>query len=121
MASWILFGGTAVFTFLASTILMPRIERYSQGAAIDFYKERRGEDCYVRPLGYKTYAHLFYAQKPIPSNPDSYDQNWLLHGDIDKPVYFVTKLGRTDRLKDLPQLKELYRKNGFVFLKREKE
>jgi len=45
---------------------------------------------------------------------------WLLTGDIDKPVYFVSKVDREDRFSGYPQLKELYRKNGFVFLKREK-
>jgi hypothetical protein len=34
------------------------------------------------------------------------------------PVYFVTKIDREQNYK-YPQLKELYRKNGFVFLKRE--
>ena len=118
-AAYTLFGGTAIVIFLASAIIIPKIERYSQGAAIDFYKARQGEDCYVHPLGYKTYAHLFYTQKPKPANPKSYDQEWLLTGDIDKPVYFVTKVDRLDRIGDYPELKELYRKNGFVFYKRE--
>jgi 4-amino-4-deoxy-L-arabinose transferase-like glycosyltransferase len=118
-AAYTLFGGTAIVIFLASAILVPKFERYSQGAAIDFYKERKGEDCYVHPLGYKTYAHLFYFQKPKPDNPNSYDQNWLLTGDIDKPVYFVTKVDRLERIGDYPELKELYRKNGFVFYKRD--
>lgn len=118
-AAWTLFGGTAIVIFLASAIIIPKVERYSQGAAIDFYKERKGEDCYVHPLGYKTYAHLFYTQKPKPVNPKSYDQAWLLTGDIDKPVYFVTKVDRLDRIGEYPELKELYRKNGFVFYKRE--
>ena len=119
-AAWIFFCGTAVVVFLASAIIVPKVERYSQGAAIDFYAERRGEDCYVTPLGYKTYAHLFYTQKPRPQNEKSNDLEWLLTGDIDKPVYFVSKLDRTDRFSGYPQLKELYRRNGFVFLKREK-
>jgi 4-amino-4-deoxy-L-arabinose transferase-like glycosyltransferase len=118
-AAWTLFGGTAIVIFLASAIIVPKVERYSQGAAIDFYKERQGEDCYVHPLGYKTYAHLFYTQKPKPTNEKSYDQEWLLTGDIDKPVYFVTKVDRLDRIGDYPELKELYRKNGFVFYKRD--
>jgi hypothetical protein len=118
-AAWIYFGGTAIVIFLAATIIVPKVERYSQGAAIDFYKERKGEDCYVRPLGYKTYAHLFYTQKMKPENENAYDQNWLLTGAIDKPVYFVTKSDRIDRYQHYTDIKELYRKNGFVFLKRD--
>jgi hypothetical protein len=118
-AAWIFFGGTAVVIFLAAAVIVPKVERYSQGAAIDFYIQRQGEDCYVRSLGYKTYAHLFYTQKPKPVNPNSYDVDWLLTGAIDKPVYFVTKTKRIDRFSGYPGLIELYRKNGFVFLKRE--
>ncbi|HJW28112.1 MAG TPA: hypothetical protein VJ508_02555, partial [Saprospiraceae bacterium] len=116
-AAYIMFVGTALVIFIASTVIVPKIERYSQGAAIDFYEARKGEDCYVRPLGYKTYAHLFYFQKPKDARPESYDQNWLIAGPVDKPVYFVSKVDRIDKFK-FPQLKELYRKNGFVFLER---
>ncbi|HZV70274.1 MAG TPA: glycosyltransferase family 39 protein [Saprospiraceae bacterium] len=118
-AAWILFGGTAIVVFMASTILIPKIERYSQGAAIDFFIQRQGEDCYVQTLGFKSYGNLFYTHKVKPSDDKSYDMQWLLSGDIDKPVYFVTKINLTDQYKDYPDLKELYRKNGFVFLRRD--
>ena len=118
-AAWIFFGGTAVTIFLASAIVVPKIERYSQGAAIDFFIERRGEDCYVNTLGYKSYAQYFYTQKEKPTNENYYDQEWLLTGAIDKPAYFVSKINRLDRYSKYTELKEIYRKNGFVFLKRE--
>ncbi|MEO8764244.1 MAG: glycosyltransferase family 39 protein [Ginsengibacter sp.] len=118
-AAWVLFGGTAIVIFLASVIIVPKVERYSQGAAIDFFIERQGEDCYVNTLGYYSYAQLFYVQKEKPVNPDSYDEQWLLTGHIDKPAYFVSKVDRIDRYKQYTALKELYRKNGFIFLKRD--
>jgi hypothetical protein len=117
-----LFVGTAVVVFFASAIIVPKVERYSQGAAIDFFVARRGENCYVHTLGYKSYGQLFYTQKERPANPNSYDEQWLLTGPIDKPVYFVTKIDRIQHWEDpakYPEVKELYRKNGFVFLKRE--
>jgi 4-amino-4-deoxy-L-arabinose transferase-like glycosyltransferase len=119
-ASGIIFGGTALFVFLASAIIVPKVERYSQGAAIDFFKERRGEDCYVDVIGYKSYAQLFYTLKKKPENENAYDREWLLTGPIDKPAYFVTRLDRVHEVPDLPDLKELYRKNGFIFYKRDK-
>lgn len=118
-AAWTLFCGTALTIFLASAIIVPKVERYTQGAAIDFFIKRQGEDCYVNTLGYFSYAQLYYVKKDIPTNPNSYDEQWLLTGDIDKPAYFVSKVGRIDRFKQYTELKELYRKNGFVFLKRE--
>ncbi len=118
-AAWILFGGTAIVIFLASAIIVPKVERYTQGAAIDFFIQRQGEDCYVNTLGYFSYAQLFYVKKEKPTNPNSYDQQWLLTGDIDKPAYFVSREDRIAQYKEYTELKELYRKNGFVFLKRE--
>ncbi len=117
-SAWVFFTGTAIVIFMASSIVIPKIEKYSQGAAIDFFIERQGEDCYVRTLGFKSYGELFYTQKTKPLNEKSYDINWLLTGDIDKPVYFVTKINRVDEYRKYTDLVELYRKNGFVFLKR---
>lgn len=118
-AAWVLFGGTAIVIFLASAMIVPKVEKYTQGAAIDFYIQRRGEDCYVNTLGYFSYAQLYYFQKPKPTNPNSYNEQWLLTGDIDKPAYFVSKVGRFEKYKKYTELKELYRKNGFIFLKRD--
>ena len=119
MAAWVLFGGTAVVIFLASAMILPNVEKYSQGAAIEFFEQRQGEECYVETLGYKSYAQLFYTKKQKPVNQNSYNLEWLLTGAIDKPVYFVSKVDRIDRFSQYTQLKELYRKNGFVFLKRD--
>jgi len=83
-----------------------------------FFIARQGEDCYVHTLGYRSYGDLFYTHKEKPVNPHSYDENWLETGPIDKPVYFVTKVDRIEKYQ-FPEVKELYRKNGFVFLKRE--
>ena len=118
-AAWVFFGGTAIVVFLASAVIVPKVERYSQGAAIDFFVQRRGEDCYVTTLGYKSYAQLFYTQKEKPVNENCYKPEWLLSGAIDKPVYFVTKAHKVEEYSKYPDLKELYRKNGFLFLKRE--
>jgi 4-amino-4-deoxy-L-arabinose transferase-like glycosyltransferase len=119
-AAWTFFVGTALVIFLASAVIVPKVERYSQGAAIDFFIQRQGEDCYVHTLGYRSYGDLFYTMKEPPTNLNSYNEDWLLEGAIDKPVYFVSKVDRVDKyLSKYPDLKELYRKNGFVFLKRD--
>ncbi len=112
--------GTLLFTFLAMAVIMPKVEGYTQRAAIDFYKEKSQEDCYIHTMGFKSYAHLFYGRKKPPVNPLSYDQEWLLKGHIDKPVYFVFKITRKQRyMEEYPQLHLLFEKNGFVFARRE--
>jgi 4-amino-4-deoxy-L-arabinose transferase-like glycosyltransferase len=113
-----LFCGTAVFVMLMLIFDINNFEGYSQRAAIEFYKSKAGEDCYIITHGFKSYGHLYYAQKRKVTNPESYNNQWLLEGDVDKPVYFVAKITKADELKQYPQLDELYRKNGFVFFKR---
>ena len=104
---------------LASLVIAPRIEPYSQGAAIEFYQSLQGKDCYVETIGFKSYAHLFYSAKQPQANPNNTDIGWLLTGDVDKPSYFVSKITSVDEIKqNYPHLIELYHKNGFVFWKR---
>lgn len=114
----LLFFGTSLFVMLTLFFFIGRIEGYSQRAAVEFYESKIDEDCYIISHGYKTYAHLFYARKPVVGNNQSYDKNWLLHGYVDKNVYVVAKIHRADELRTIETLDELYAKNGFVFFKR---
>ncbi len=113
------FGGSALFVTFTLFFFTNRIEGYSQRAAIDFFKKRQGETCYVITRNYKSYAHLFYTAKPPVTDPRSHDEEWLLHGDIDRPVYVVCKITAVEEVSSISTLEELYRKNGFVFFKRE--
>ena len=112
---------TALCLFMFGALVVPKIERYTQGAAIDFYESKRGQDVYIHVLGFKSYAHLFYFQKPPSKTPflkDSDYENWLLNGNVDKPVFFVTKNDRIDEYRNNPDLEIIKEENGFVFLKR---
>lgn len=112
---------TAVCLFLFGAIVVPKIERYTQGAAIDFYESKRGQDVYIHVLGFKSYAHLFYFQKPVSNISAKKGQayeDWLLNGNVDKPVFFVTKFDRYEEYRNHPNLELVKEENGFVFLKR---
>lgn len=114
-----MFFGSLITTNLALSIITPKIELLTQQAAIDFYQSLQGKDVYVTTLGFKSYAHFFYSDIQPSANIHSTGEDWLLKGDIDKPAYFVCKINSAaDWEKWYPQLKELYRKNGFVFLER---
>ncbi|PSK94865.1 ArnT family glycosyltransferase [Taibaiella chishuiensis] len=97
----------------------PKIEAFSQRAAIEYYKSFAGKDVYLRPLGFASYAFLFYSEKQPSQNPEYYKgkNEWLLNGKVDKPVYFITKITDTEWSKD-PRLVQIGSKNGFVFYKR---
>lgn len=111
----------------------PKIEAYTQRSAIEFFKSFAGKDVYIQPLGYKSYANLFYAQKQ-PATDSNYvhirdDKNgkelqpeaneaWLLSGKVDKPTYFICKIQDAGKFRSAGQLVEIGGSNGFVFFKR---
>lgn len=119
----VLFGGTAVFVMLTLIFYINRVESYSQRAAIEFFQSKAGKPCYLITHGYKSYAHLFYGDVPPEAKPQMEDpQQWkefLLHGAVDRPVYVATKVHKaTELAASAPELKEIGRKNGFVFFER---
>lgn len=114
-----LFGGTALFVTITLFFFIRNIEAYSQRAAIEFFEQRQDEGCYVTTLGYKSYAHLFYARKPPVSDPRAHDREWLLRGGIDRPVYAVSKVTGEQEVVALGTFHEIGRKNGFVFWRRD--
>jgi len=117
-----LFGGMGVFVFLTLVLVIGKIERISQRAAIDFYESKVGCDCYVEPEGFKSYGQLFYTKrKPGFVPPEHHHENykqWLLEGDLDKDAFFVSKVTTDQKLRDNPEMQFLYSKNGFTFWKR---
>jgi 4-amino-4-deoxy-L-arabinose transferase-like glycosyltransferase len=120
----ILFAATAIIVPLALVRIAPKIERYTQATPIAFYESLRGCDCYIAPLGFKSYAHLFYARiSPVNSAraarvaPDHFEE-WLLSGPIDRTAYFVSKIDKADRWRSRPGLQVISERNGFVFFRR---
>ncbi|MFO7658668.1 MAG: glycosyltransferase family 39 protein [Bacteroidales bacterium] len=114
-----LFISTGLAVYLTLLTYITKIEQYSQGAAIEFFKSLSDKDVYIETVGYKSYAQLFYTNKKPPVNLLSYDKEWLLSGDIDKDAYFACKATSKEAiLKIYPGVNVLYEKNGFVFLKR---
>ena len=113
-----LFIGVALFSFTALVFSVKNIEAYSQNAAIEFYKSLQGEDCYVRTIGFKSYAHHFYARTQPSENLNYRNKEWLLTGEIDKPVYLVTKSHKSKSLEIYKDIKLIEHKNGFAFFKR---
>ena len=119
LANRILLSSSLVCVILLTMLVTPRIEGYSQRAAIEFYEDHSGKNEYVYPLDYFSYAPLFYGKRQAPVNQKVYDAEWLLTGKIDKDTYFAVKVSDLElNLKKYPSLEVLYEKNGFVFLKR---
>lgn len=114
--------GVLITIFTFSAIVTPKIEKYTQGAAIEFFEKFRDDSAYVAPLGYKSYAYLFYSDKQPQKNIHHRELSWLLNGDIDKPAYFISKITQKKQILDTYKNLELVgEKNGFVFYKRIKK
>jgi len=110
--------GVVAMLQMAMVFIVPNIEAFSQRAAIEYFETLKDKDCYVGVLGYKSYAHYFYAQKKPNERKEAKEIEWLLHGNIDKTVYFISKIDRNEQYETMPELLKLGKKNGFVFYKR---
>lgn len=110
----------------------PRIEGYSQHAAIEYYKSFRGKNVYVQPLGHKSYANLFYTDKR-PHTAAEYvglrrdktgretpeaNTDWLVYGKTDRAVFFICKVQDSTEYASNPRLEVTGSANGFVFLRK---
>ena len=138
----LLFLTVTISCWYTSIIIVPKIEAISQRANIEFFEKRKGEDCYVETVGYRSYAQYFYSKKQAYNavqkikidsvlaggslQPDTLStkqkeinfNQWVLYGQIDKPAYFSIKIQNKQMLDTLPELNQLYEKNGFAFYKR---
>lgn len=118
-AAQTIFTGGAVFVSFTLLCTIQNIEKYTQCSTIEFYQSKIGEDCLIKPVGFKSYAHLFYSRKAA-SNPDCkrFDYHTLAYGNPEKTVYFVAKMNDLQALPGLPACREILRKDGMVYFKR---
>ena len=113
-----IFVCSLVGTNLATAMIAPKVEPYSQGAAIEFYESKQNELAVIEPLNFKSYAHLFYAKRPPELGGIREDD--VFTNKVPKGVnaYCVIKIQNAKAYEArYPQMKKLYEKNGFVFYK----
>ncbi|MDN4166558.1 glycosyltransferase family 39 protein [Cytophagales bacterium LB-30] len=116
----LLLSYASAFTLLLYLIIVvPKIEAHSQRSAIEFYKTLQNKEVYVRTIGFKSYAQYYYSQIQPGMPQEHLDEQWLLNGPIDRPVYFVSKVHRKKKLEAYPEIKLLKEEGGFAFFKRE--
>lgn len=97
-----------------------RIERYSQGAYTDFLKSVASDSVTIEVAEFKSYAHLFYGKRPTGRSDDFRNRDYVMHRPVPFKVYLVTKEGKEEKARAwYPHIQELYRKNGWIFYKKE--
>ena len=113
----LLFYSTAIILFFYLVAVVPKIENYSQGSVISFYKSIAGQDVYVTTVGFKSYAQYYYFEKPGPSKFN--DEDSLISGKIDKPAYFVAKINNDKLDSTCKDCKLIRTEGGYKFYRRE--
>jgi len=111
----LLFYSTAFCIFFYMKVVVPKIEGYSQAPAINFYKSISGQDVYVTTIGFYSYAPYFYFQKKQDGNSESSNKEWLLNGEIDKPVYLIAKVTNRSFFDRHPDCTLIKQEGGFLF------
>ncbi len=114
------FAGTIIIIQFVLATFVPRIEKYSQGALIDFYISHQQDDVYVQSIGFKSYGQYFYTQRKPSYNTSVDEGRALAPAPLDKPVFLVVKNMQEQDYLELKRFKRLGEKNGFVFFKRGK-
>lgn len=132
------------FIYLTIAVIIPKVELYTQHAAIEFYKASASTNCYIETSGFKSYAYLFYSNRK-PSDYQNKSQQlvieemldvwekqghsrltsyamanlyWMEHGTIDKPAFLISKTTFENEVLTNTEIKKLYSKNGYSFFVR---
>ena len=114
-----IFASTMVFVLLLMIFVVPKIEKYSQAPAIAFMERFKDKPVWISPLGYYSYAHLFYSNKAKRACNNCDEEEFLLTKNTDQPLYFVAKSTQEKELLiQHPQLEVKERKGGFILLEK---
>lgn len=95
-------------------VILPRLEQYTQGPAVNFCKEKAGKEAYVAAYGYKSYATYFYFNYPQNHSSKYANAAYLLNNKVDKPVYLITKVTDAD-LPNNRKVKLIKQQGGYRF------
>lgn len=108
---------TGVFVSVAMFVFAPRLQQYSQGALVHFFREQAGKDVYYGTAYHKSYAHWFYGEvQPAVYREGCRERQCRFHGVISRPLYFSSPLRKTEQvLREVPDAELLFREGGFSF------
>lgn len=114
-AAFLLLFFLSFFIPVVLRLIVPKIEQYTQGAAIEFYEQKANEACYIETVGFKSYAHYFYG-KVKPYHAVTTAKGFNYNSVLDKPLYLVCKVGSEKAIDS--NFTTLYQKGGFVFYRK---
>ena len=114
----LLFFASMIAVNVTIFFITPKVEPYSQGAAIEFYESKQGQKAIVETLHFKSYANLFYTRKSRELGKAVSDSIIQFNTHPGVEVYYVGKIDKVQQdTTEVKNLNKLYDKNGFVFYK----
>jgi 4-amino-4-deoxy-L-arabinose transferase-like glycosyltransferase len=115
----LIYSSVTGFVLLFMLLMLPKIEKYSQGAAIGFITELKDQNVWISTLGYKSYATYFYSGKTERACLTVDENECLLNTASTRDIYFIAKITSLDHILTIyPQLELVKKDGGFVLLKR---
>ena len=112
IARWMGAGVMVIMVYMS--VVVPKIEGYTQATPLDFYISHVGQKVYIEPVGFKSFAHLLYFQKQGYSPTG---EELMQKSSTDRPTYLVMKTNVEDRYRYHPNLILIKEENGFLFYK----
>lgn len=112
-----LFLGSALL--IALYTLLPNIEMITQNPAIEFYKDKSDEQCYIETIGFKSYAQYYYGKTRFDEEPETRSSDWIISNVKNKKVYLVSKSDNLWIDEHYTEFQFLYQKGGYRFYVRE--
>jgi 4-amino-4-deoxy-L-arabinose transferase-like glycosyltransferase len=107
---------TILLNYAIYVFIIPPIERYMQNSLIGFCKEKANEDCFILPVGFLSYAHLFYGNKELQVNLKDLTDKDQSESSFNKTIYVIYKSGTKAELLDkLGNPEIIGEENGYIF------
>lgn len=104
------------FLHLFFWFYLPNVEKITQHSAIVYFNSLKNKPVYAGVYGYKSYAHLFYAQVTADTIFKYHNREFVLtQTALNKPIYLLAKEPYKNTLDSLG-FDNLGSVNGYVFL-----
>ncbi len=109
-----------LFVAIALPCFAPRLQTYSQGELVAFYRNLKDKEVSVGTAYHKSYAQWFYSG----ILPDTYRKGCQyrqcrFHGLNPRPLFFSSPINKTERvLREVPDAHLLYQSGGYSFYQR---
>jgi hypothetical protein len=111
---------TSIAVWGTSLFIIPKVYDYVQGPMRTFYIETEKEQTVVEPLGFRSYANLYYGQRSQEESALVRDEERLFKGETgQRTLFLVRETQLDDHLRWFPMLRPVGKLMDKVILERD--